>query len=294
MPNPFFIVDVFAESKYSGNQLAVVNAREPLTGTQMQAIAGEFHFSETTFILAETERHGGYDVRIFTPKAEVPFAGHPTLGTAYVIRQEIICASVKTVTLNLKVGQIPVTFSASKGGPPLLWMRQNAPVFGRTLSPAALAAALGLSATAVDTRFPVQEVSTGLPFIIAPLKTLKAVQNIRVNDDRLAALVKKRDAKAVLVFCPQTVSRSCDLHVRVFADCYGIPEDPATGSANGCLAGYLAHHSYFGEPQVNVKVEQGIEMGRPSLLHLKAWETPSGISVDVGGKVVPVAKGELI
>lgn len=294
MLNPFFIVDVFTEKKYRGNQLAVVTVREQLTDAQMQAIAVEFHFSETTFILSEEERNGGYDVRIFTPKAEVPFAGHPTLGTAYVIRQEIIGAPVKTVALNLQVGQIPVAFSTGKNAPPLLWMRQNAPVFGRTIERATLAAALGLPAMAIDTRFPIEEVSTGLPFIIAPLKTLKAVQNIKVNRDRFANLVKNGDARAVLVFCPQTISRSCDLHVRVFADYYGVPEDPATGSANGCLAGYLAKHHYFGKPQVNVKVEQGIEMSRPSLLHLKARETGSDISVEVGGTVIPVARGELV
>lgn len=137
------------------------------------------------------------------------------------------------------------------------------------------------------------EVSTVLSFIIAPLKTLKDVRNISIDSRKFAALVKNRDAKAVLVFCPQTVSRSCDLHVRVFADYYGVPEDPATGSANGCLAGYLVKCRYFSKSRVNVKVEQGIEMGRPSILCLKAWEASTGISIEVGGKVIPVAKGEL-
>jgi trans-2,3-dihydro-3-hydroxyanthranilate isomerase len=107
-------------------------------------------------------------------------------------------------------------------------------------------------------------------------------------------LVKNLNAKAVLVFSPQTVSRSCDLHVRVFADYYGVPEDPATGSANGCLAGYLAEHRYFGEPRVNVRVEQGIEIGRPSLIYLKAREIGVNMSVEVGGRVIPVARGEII
>ena len=154
MPNPFFIVDVFAESKYRGNQLAVVNMREPLTTRQMQSIAAEFHFSETTFILSEVEHNAAYDVRIFTPKAEMPFAGHPTLGTAHVIRQEIIRMPVKKVALNLKVGRIPVAFSDRKFGSSLLWMRQNAPLFGKKIDPAALGAALGLPVTAIDSRFP--------------------------------------------------------------------------------------------------------------------------------------------
>lgn len=294
MPNPFFIVDVFAEKKYRGNQLAVVSMREPLTDAEMQAIAGEFHFSETTFILSEAQRDGGYDVRIFTPKAEVAFAGHPTLGTAYVIRHEVLRQPAPKVVLNLKVGQIAVTFSGAGSGTSLLWMRQMNPVFGKVIEPAALARVLGLSVAQVDDRFPVQEVSTGLPFIIAPLRTLHAVQNITVNTERLAGLVKNTDAKAILVFCPQTVSRSNDLHVRVSADYYGVPEDPATGSANGCLAGYLVKHRYFGKSEIDVKVEQGIEIGRPSRLHLKARDTGAGIAVDVGGRVIPVAKGELV
>jgi len=291
MPDPFFIVDVFAEGKYRGNQLAVVNVREPLSSAQMQAIASEFHFSETTFIVSEKPRNGGYDVRIFTPKSEVPFAGHPTLGTAWVIRNEIARSAAGEVLLNLRVGQIPVAFSKSKSG--LAWMRQNPPVFGKKIAPSVVAGALGLPAASVDGRFPVEEVSTGLPFVIAPLKTLKAVQNAMVDQKRFAALVKDLDAKSVLVFCRETVDRLCDLHVRVFAGYYGVPEDPATGSGNGCLAGYLSKHRYSGGPELNTMVEQGIEIGRPSRLYLKANETKAGITVQVGGKVVLAARGEL-
>jgi len=271
-----------------------VRVRESLTDAAMQAIAAEFHFSETAFIVSEKVRSGGYDVRIFTPAAEVPFAGHPTLGTAYIIRQEIIRKPAATVILNLKVGQIPVTFSGKGNSSSLLWMRQAAPVFGRVLDAAALAHVLGLPVAQVDGRFPVQEVSTGLPFIIAPLKTLTAVQRAAVDRDRLFRLVENTDAKGILVFCPQTVSPSNDLHVRVFADYYGVPEDPATGSGNGCLAAYLVKHRYFGTPDVDVRVEQGIEIRRPSRLHLKARDTVHDIAVDVGGKVIPVARGELV
>jgi len=126
----FYIVDVFAEEKYAGNQLAVVRDAAVLSNSQMQQIAKEMNYSETTFILSEELREGGYDVRIFTPGAEVPFAGHPTLGTAYVIRQEIIKKPVETVNLNLKVGRIPVTFQDAGEGEDILWMKQIEPTFG--------------------------------------------------------------------------------------------------------------------------------------------------------------------
>jgi len=294
MANPFYIVDVFGEKKYQGNQLAVVNVREPLTDSAMQKFAREIHFSETTYILSGKERNGGYDVRIFTPKTEVPFAGHPTLGTAYIIQQEIIRKPVKTVGLNLEVGQIAVDITYKKAQPNLLWMKQVNPVFGRLFQPQVLGGVLNLPVKAIDDKYPVQEVSTGLPFIIVPLKTLKTVQQIQIDKEDYFNLIKGTQAKAILVFCPQTNDARNDLHVRVFCDYYGIPEDPATGSANGCLVGYLVKHRYLRTSEISIRVEQGIEIERPSLLHLKAREIDNEhIEVKVGGKVIPVARGKI-
>ena len=167
---PFFIVDVFAEEKYAGNQLAVFTEAASLSSEDMQRLAKEMHFSESTFLLSREPRDGGYDVRIFTPEAEVPFAGHPTLGTAFVIQQEILKARMDTVTLNLPVGPIPVTFTYLLSDPDILWMRQPAPVFGATFAPESLAPVLDLDVAALDTRFPAQEVSTGLPFVVVPVR----------------------------------------------------------------------------------------------------------------------------
>jgi len=290
----FYIVDVFAEDKYAGNELAVVRQANSLSDLMMQKIAREVNFSETAFILKDEESRGGFDVRIFTPKEELPFAGHPTLGTAFIIQQEILKEPVKEVILNLKIGSIPVTFTYRGEEPDILWMKQAKPRFGRTLDAGQVAPALGLRADEVDAKFPLQEVSTGMPFIIVPLKALEALKRCRIELEKLAGLIKDTEAKAILAFCPETYSSQNDLNVRVFADYHGVPEDPATGSANGCLAGYLVKHRYFGTGQANVRVEQGYEIGRPSLLLLDAEEKAGGIGVLVGGKVVLVARGELV
>jgi trans-2,3-dihydro-3-hydroxyanthranilate isomerase len=291
--NSFHIVDVFAEHKYAGNQLAVFTSAQGLSGDDMQKIAKEIGFSETTFLLSDTPRDGGYDVRIFTPGEEVPFAGHPTLGTAYVIRREVLRAPVEQVKLNLKVGQIPVTFGQA-GEPDVLWMRQNPPAFGPTVAPGEMADLLGLAPSQIDARFPVQEVSTGLWFVIVPLVDLNALKQARLARDSYFAFIANRQAKAVLVVCPEPYDEGNDLSVRVFVPYYGIEEDPATGSGNGCLAAWLVRHRFFGRSDVNVRVQQGHEIGRPSLIRLRAGQEDRIISVRVGGKVASVAKGEFL
>ncbi len=290
----FYIVDVFAERKYEGNQLAVVREAGGLSDEQMQKITREMNYSETTFITSEEERNGGYNVRIFTPGSEVPFAGHPTLGTAFVIRQEIIQQPVETVHLNLKVGQIPVTFKRTEKGEEILWMKQIEPTFGEILDAEAISQVLGIDRQQIDDRFSIQEVSTGMFFIIVPLKDLAAVRQVRIVKDQFFKLVEKTQAKIILVFSPETYHQDNDLNVRVFCDYVGVPEDPATGSGNGCLAGYLVKHRYFENNEIDIRVEQGYEIDRPSLLCLKARDKDGKIDVNVGGKVVMVAEGELV
>jgi trans-2,3-dihydro-3-hydroxyanthranilate isomerase len=290
----FYIVDVFAEEKYAGNQLAVVRDAKALSDIEMQQIAKEMNFSETTFILSEQKRNGGYDVRIFTPREEVPFAGHPTLGTAYVIQHEIIREPIDTIILNLKIGQIPVTLNYSGEQRDILWMKQMDATFGRIFKPEQISQVLSLKQREIDDKFPIQEVSTGLPFIVIPLKTLNALKQAKVIRDKYFELIKDRQAKAMLIFCPQTYNQENDLNVRVFAGYYGVPEDPATGSANGCLAGYLVKYRYFEKSQIDIQVEQGYEIRRSSLLFLRAKDKGEKIDVSVGGKVVMIAKGRFI
>ena len=287
---PFYIVDVFAEKNYAGNQLAVFRNAGELSSETMQRLARETNFSESTFILGDEPRDNGFDVRIFTPGEEVPFAGHPTLGTAQVIRSEILKGKAEALTLNLKIGKIPVTFA--KDG--YIWMKQVKPEFGKQHPSAALAAVLNLAPADIDDRFPVQEVSTGLPFFIVPLKTLAALKKAKIDRDKYFAFIRDSWAKGILVFCPQAHEAHNDISVRVFVDCFGIPEDPATGSGNGCLAGYLVKHRYFGSERIDIRSEQGYEIGRPSLLLLKAEQEGAEISISVGGKAIVVAKGEFL
>ncbi len=290
----FYIVDVFAEKIYSGNQLAVFRFAETLDRKEMQQIAREINFSETTFVLSDKQRNGAFDVRIFTPQTEVAFAGHPTLGTAYIIHKEIVKEPINEIVLNLKAGRIPVRFDSNRKDTDVLWMKQLEPVFGDTHDSNLLSKVLSLKTQDIDNRFPIQQVSTGLPTVIVPIKTLKAVKKAKIVNSKYHKFTENIEAKTILIFCPQTYDTVKDLNVRFFAGRYGIPEDPATGSGNGCLAGYLVKHRYFEEETIDLKVEQGIEIGRPSLLLLKAEKKGPRIIIHVGGKVKTVAKGEFV
>lgn len=260
----------------------------------MQKIAKEINYSETTFIQKNDKNKGSFDVRIFTPNEEVPFAGHPTLGTAYVIAKEIIDFETKKIILNLKIGKISVEFQDNDKENPVLWMKQISPIFGQIFKPENIYKVLSINSEDIDDRFPIQEVSTGLPFILVPLKNLESVKEAEISLEEYNNLIKNTKAKAIFIFSPQTYTDENDINARMFAPFYGILEDPATGSANGCLAGYLVKHKYFKSGKVNLRVEQGCEIGRPSILFLKAEEIEEEIEVKIGGKVFMVAKGELI
>jgi trans-2,3-dihydro-3-hydroxyanthranilate isomerase len=279
----FYIVDVFAVGKYTGNQLAVFPHAEGLDLKKMQAIAREINFSESTFVTGDPQDQI-YPVKIFTPAVELPFAGHPTLGTAWVLRY--LNPSLTTVTLSYTAGQIPVSF-ADNDNSAVTWMKQRAPEFLGNLAAADLSPVLDIDIADIDQNYPIEQISTGLPFIIVPLKTLAAVQKAKLELTKYYQLIDQLPAQNILIFCPQTLYEENHLHVRVFTHALGIPEDPATGSANGCLAAYLVRHSYEGQKSIDLRVEQGYEIDRPSLLYIQA----NGNSVSVGGQVDLVAKG---
>jgi len=285
----FYIVDVFTIGrKYTGNQLAVYQGN-PSTEV-MQQLAKEINFSEITFITSDAPENGGYNVRIFMPEVEAPFAGHPVLGTAYVIQREIIGKPVKEIKLNLQVGQIPVTF-ADDG---VIWMQQNPPTFGHIFDDVAqIANILDVDVEDIDSRYPIQEVSTGLPFMIVPMVSLEAVNRAKVHSGRLRATLGAHNAIGPAIFCTESIHHENDIHVRVLEDIYGAPEDPATGSANGCIAAYLVEYGFFNSTKISIRSEQGYQIGRPSLLHLEAEKTTNRILVRVGGQVEMVAHGHL-
>lgn len=289
MKREFIICDVFARRRFEGNQLAVFPDGAGLSDEEMQSLAREIHFSETTFIMSGGANERGWPVRILTPAREIPFAGHPTLGTAFVIWDRFLGRKPDEVKLDLKVGVVPVAVE-EKGE--RLVMTQVPPVFGAAVEPTAAAQTLGLALADIESRFPVQEVSTGLPFLIVPVRTLTAMQGIKVNLAEYCRLTDRLEAKAVLAFSPETLDPQCRLHVRVFCDYYDVPEDPATGSANGCLCAWLVRHRYLGTGEFAIRTEQGVEMKRPSLLHLQGGEREGGILVRVGGRVVVAGRGE--
>lgn len=292
------MVDVFAESPYGGNELAVVRDAKRLSTKEMQKIAREFNFSETTFITSsensKTKAARLFKVRIFTPLRELPFAGHPTLGTAYVIQKFVIRRRVPEITLDLKIGRIPVTLVYGRGGElDKLWMRQVEPTFGKEqLAASELSKVLGIGSDDIDPRFPIAEVSTGVPFIIVPLRNLGAVRRCRVDGKSYRELLQRVGEEGILVFSPEARETGDDLSVRVFVEAFGIPEDAATGSGNGCLAAYLSHYKYFRSEEVNAKVDQGHEIGRPSRIYLKASEEGGKLRVLVGGHVESVGVGK--
>ena len=289
----FNIVDVFAESKFGGNQLAVFKNTHFLETEEMQQIAKEMNYSETTFIRSDMQRDEGYDVRIFTPQTELPFAGHPTLGTAYVIQKELVKDQVKEIKLNLKIGQIPVILSYKNDQVDTLYMKQKSPIFGNNYGADVMAEILGLDFEDIEDSYPICEVSTGVFCFIVPLKTLSAVKKASIDLKKFYKFIEASQAKTILIFTKETLKEKNDLHVRFFAHYLGVPEDPATGSANGCLAAYLVKYKYFGTKKIDVRVEQGYGLGRPSILLLEAEEKAREINVRVGGRVFMIASGKL-
>lgn len=287
----FSIVDVFAEQKYQGNQLAVFHNANGLTDEQMLRIAREIGFQESTFILSDKAVEGAYDVKIFTPEYEVPFAGHPTLGTAFILMKE----SDREVTLNLKVGKVPVCLENE-----ILWLEISNPTFGETFT-ADIAPLLGMKPEDIDETMPIQLVSTGLPYLIIPVKTLRAVQEMRLEDVAIKEWLAENKlyktnspdglTVAFFVFTDETHAQVNHLHARMFClENDKIVEDAATGSANSCLLAYLLKHEL---PMVHKLVEQGYEMKRPSLINIKGELNQEGhYKLQVGGKVQLVAQGK--
>lgn len=291
----FYTADVFAEKPHAGNQLAVFLDAGGLSTEQMQTLALEMNLPESSFVTSKRERDGGWDVRIFTPRAELPFAGHPTLGTAFVIREALLPEPAQEVRLNLKVGQIPVRYRRDPSdGVERGVMTQRPPEFGEVIPHETAAGVLGLDLNDVDGSFPAQKVSTGLAHLIVPVKTLSAVKRARLDPARYDAMIRDHDQRTIFFFSRETYSKENDLNARMFAPAFGIAEDPATGSAAGCLAGYLVKHRFLGKPSATVRMEQGYEIDRPSLLFLESSEKDGTIEIQVGGRVFLTAKGELL
>jgi len=296
---PYFLIDVFTRSHFGGNQLAVVAKGDLVKEEEMAAIAREFNLSETTFVYSPTDDNNNARVRIFTPGQELPFAGHPTLGTAFVIARDIdYKPEDKTLTLILeeKVGNIRVDIDISNGAPELLVMTQPLPTFGARLTDIPLLAQL-LSLEEGDflPGYAPQTVSCGVPYLITPLKSVEAVSKIRFRTDVWEKVVEQYNPGWIYPFAMGGVDAESHVHGRMFAPEAGIVEDPATGSANGPLACYLVAHKLRNTGKVTrIISEQGYEMGRPSKLYLEVASAADDITeVKVGGYCVFMGQGQL-
>ena len=287
---PIIQVDVFTDRALTGNALAVVFDGRRLSTEQMQALARETNLSETTFILPgdpEREKESGVRVRIFTVQEELPFAGHPTLGTAFVLRGQSRAAEVR---LALNVGTIPVRFEDRPGEPSFGEMTQQNPEFGATHDPHAIAEATGLSASDFDLSLPIQTVSTGVPFTIAALRSLHTLKNLHLDVHRAAEYLAGSGGKFLYFVCRETVSPKARLHARMF---FYNGEDPATGSAAGCCAAWMVAQGVAASDE-RVLIEQGLEMHRPSSIFVRAAKQDNQVvNVRVGGNCVQVLRGEL-
>jgi trans-2,3-dihydro-3-hydroxyanthranilate isomerase len=289
----YAIVDVFAEQPLAGNALAVFTDARGLTTEQMQAIARETNLCETTFILprdAAVERERGVQVRIFTVREELQFAGHPTLGTAsWLYLNHPTLGGSPTITLDLRVGPIPVSFSAQPQGPGVYGtMRQNDPTFGQVHDRSAVAAAIGLSVDDLDPALPIQTVSTGMAFCIVPLRSLEVAARLAIPQPLAQAYLSGSDAKFFHCITRASAASGAGWHARMQ---FYNGEDPATGSASGCTIAYLVRHSLAASGQPIV-LEQGIEMLRPSRIYVSATRQRDQVSeVFVGGRTIPIASG---
>jgi trans-2,3-dihydro-3-hydroxyanthranilate isomerase len=285
-----FIVDVFAEQKYAGNQLAIVIDTERISADTMRAIAAEMNFSETTFVTPSPEADGGFRVRLFTPTHEVAFGGHPILGTAWVVREKLLAGAPSEIRLNLQIGQVPVSFDDAEGES-RVWFRAPAMQLGRGCDRGLMAAALGITEAEIDG--PVQQVSAGTSAMIVPLRSLAALQAARLSLDGYRPLLAAEFPPLVYLWCRQTRDPRNDLTARFFFESRGVREDPATGNGAAFLGEYLLRHRPLGPPPLSLRIEQGHEVHRPSIVMLSAEIAGDHSVVRVGGGVVPVLEGRL-
>ena len=293
MALPFYIVDVFAEHSYAGNPLAVVVDEATLPKETMQKIAAEMNFSETTFIHPVPESNNGYRINIFTPSKEIVFAGHPVLGSAKIIRDYIASKPDLAVTLNLTVGEIPVSFEQQNGNE-IAWFRAPPMMFQDTVAHEIIAPTVGLDAQDIDSALPVQVVSAQTAAIIVPLKTLAALQKCRLDLAAFAPLKQQGLPPLMYLYCSQTRFENNDLSARFFFEANGVREDPATGNGAAFLGAYLLKNRVFQKSGFSVRIEQGYEINRPSLVMLRAQLQDDLADINVGGNVIEVIRGELI
>jgi trans-2,3-dihydro-3-hydroxyanthranilate isomerase len=283
-------IDVFTDRGLAGNALAVCLDGRGLTSEQMQDIARETNLSETTFVLpgdAEAERNQAIRVRIFTAQEELPFAGHPTLGTAFVLRNS---SPTPEVRLQLNVGTVPVRFEDSPGRPLFGEMTQMDPKFVAQHDRQEVASVIGLPVDDLDPTLPIETVSTGVPFTVTAIRSLSVLQTLRIDPARSSQYLAQSGGRFFYFVCRETSDPGTRLRARMLF--YG-GEDPATGSAAGCATAWMVAHG-IAKPDEHVLIEQGVEMRRPSRIYVRASKSDNRVvNVRVGGNAVEIMRGEM-
>lgn len=283
-------LDVFSSRPFEGNPLAVFRDGRGLSDQEMQALAREMNLSETTFVLPREpsiERERGVRVRIFTVQEELPFAGHPTLGTAFHLRGS---TGAREIALDLNVGRVPVQFEEKLGQPMFGEMTQVNPEFGPRHDREAVVRASGLCDGDIDPSLPIETVSTGVPFTIVPLRGLEIIRDLRVDMKGSEEYLERSGGKFFYFVSRETVDPAARLHARMM---FYNGEDPATGAAAGCAAAWMVAHG-VAQSEEHVLIEQGVEIQRPSRIFVRASRRDDRVvNVRVGGNVVEMLHGEV-
>jgi trans-2,3-dihydro-3-hydroxyanthranilate isomerase len=299
----FYQADVFTNLAFGGNPVAVIPDAEGLTDQELQQIAREMNLSETVFVFPPTEPAASAKIRIFTPTQEIPFAGHPVIGAFYILgtlKRIPLHEPVTRLLHECNIGLFPVELHVRDGEIRRVVMSQPKPEFIGSIEAIEdlyeIAKALGLSKSFIaGAKFPIQVVSTGLPVIIVPVRSLTAVKSIVPNATVINELCERHGANGIMVFTTITVEELSTVHTRMFASPIGVTEDPATGSASGALGAYLVHHGVVEvRPITEIIAEQGYELDRPSRIHIQVESDDDAIqTVKVGGQVVMIIEGRL-
>ena len=284
MKIPFYIVDVFAEKKYAGNQLAVFFDAENLSDANMQKIAREINFAESTFITKLSPENNTAEIRIFTPEYEMKFAGHPIIGTSWVLINKIFENQPQNIVLSVPIGEIPVNQSGD-----LVWLQAAQPEFMDTFSTEDFSSFSNLSSSDFDDKFPIQEVTTGSAFVIVPLQNKKAIENLLLDQDKMNKWLHahcKTSHRALYFYC----LKDSKLISRMFCiEDNQLKEDAATGSASTCLQAFLLKYHLT---EIEIINHQGDYINRPSQIYFKGKLSENHFDIKIGGKTQFVAKGE--
>lgn len=294
----YYTCDVFTSKRFGGNPLAVIPHAHKIPEEALPLITKEFQYSETAFVYPPKNSSNTRRVRIFTPGAELPFAGHPTLGTAFVLASigEVSATGSETqIIFEEGIGNVPVKILAENGTPTFMQLTAaKLPEFFPAPSRDAVVDFLSLSYADADESFPVQVVSCGVPFLFIAIRSRDALKRIKINMEKMERVLQNCTAKDVFVFTTDAEQADFHFRARMFAPLLGIPEDPATGSAAASFAGYLAEKNSVQSGTLTWNIEQGFEMGRPSMLAIEAEKFNGAVSaIRVGGSAVMVCKGEM-